>query len=101
MKMIDQALLSTKLPNRITGEEQKKQINPDKTLIQSFEKIFEKTDQNLKLADQAVLKANTGESVNLHELMIAMEKADISLRLMVQVRNKAIDAYHEIMRMQV
>jgi flagellar hook-basal body complex protein FliE len=80
---------------------QKKKIDSAKTLAQTFEKIFESTEQNLKLADQAVLKANTGESVNLHELMISMEKADISLRLMVQVRNKAIDAYQEIMRMQI
>jgi flagellar hook-basal body complex protein FliE len=80
---------------------QKKQINSPGTLAQTFEKIFESTEQNLKLADQAVLKANTGESVDLHELMISMEKADISLRLMVQLRNKAIDAYQEIMRMQI
>jgi flagellar hook-basal body complex protein FliE len=82
-------------------EGQKKQINLAGTLAQTFEKIFESTEQNLKTADQAVLQANTGESVNLHELMISMEKADISLRLMVQVRNKAIDAYQEIMRMQI
>jgi flagellar hook-basal body complex protein FliE len=82
-------------------EGQKKQINLAGTLAQTFEKIFESTEQNLKIADQAVLQANTGENVNLHELMISMEKADISLRMMVQVRNKAIDAYQEIMRMQI
>jgi len=42
-----------------------------------------------------------GESKNLHETMIAMEKADISFRLMMGVRNKIIEAYQEIMRMQV
>ena len=73
----------------------------DGTLGQTFKNIFEMAEQNLKNADQTVLKANTGDSVNLHELMLAMEKADISLRLMVQVRNKAVDAYQEIMRMQV
>jgi len=34
-------------------------------------------------------------------VMISMEKADISMRLMLQVRNKVLDAYQEIMRMQV
>jgi flagellar hook-basal body complex protein FliE len=52
-------------------------------------------------ADKAVERLQTGESKNLHEVMIAMEKADISLRLTVQMRNKALDAYQEIMRMQV
>lgn len=52
-------------------------------------------------ADRAVEQLHTGEAKNLHEVMISMEKADISLRLMVQMRNKAVEAYQEIMRMQV
>ncbi len=52
-------------------------------------------------ADKAVEQLQTGESENLHEVMIAMEKADISLRLTVQMRNKVLEAYQEIMRMQV
>ena len=85
----------------VSGEGEKKPNNSSLTLAQTFEKVFENTEQNLQIADQAVLKSNMGENVDLHEMMIAMEKADISLRLMVQLRNKAIDAYHEIMRMQV
>ncbi len=52
-------------------------------------------------ADQAIDKLQTGQTHNLHGVMIAMEKADISMRLLMQVRNKVIDAYQEIMRMQV
>lgn len=52
-------------------------------------------------ADLAVEQLQTGESRNLHEVMIAMEKADISLKLAVQMRNKVLEAYQEIMRMQV
>jgi flagellar hook-basal body complex protein FliE len=54
-----------------------------------------------KSADVQMEKLATGQSQNLHETMIASEKAEISLKLMVQVRNKIIDAYHEIMKMQV
>ncbi len=42
-----------------------------------------------------------GESVELHDVVLAAEKARLSLDLVVQVRNKAIEAYQEIMRMQV
>lgn len=42
----------------------------------------------------------TGETDNLHNAMISAEKADLALLLAVQVRNKVIDAYNEIMRMQ-
>ena len=52
-------------------------------------------------ADSAVEKFQTGQSHNLHGVMIALEEADISMRMMMQVRNKVVDAYQEIMRMQV
>lgn len=52
-------------------------------------------------ADTAVQKLATGESKGLHEVMIAMEKSSISFQFLSQVRNKAVEAYHEIMRMQV
>lgn len=54
-----------------------------------------------KDADTKVQNLATGKTQNLHETMIATEKADIALRLMVQVRNKIIDAYQEVMKMQV
>jgi flagellar hook-basal body complex protein FliE len=38
---------------------------------------------------------------DLQETMIALEKADVSFKLMMQIRNKVLDAYQEIMRMQV
>lgn len=42
-----------------------------------------------------------GEAINSHDVMIAGEKADLSLRLTIQIRNKIIDAYSEVMRMQI
>lgn len=52
-------------------------------------------------ADRAAEQVAAGETKNLHEAMIKLEEADISLRMMVQIRNKAVEAYQEIMRMQV
>ncbi|MDD4075308.1 MAG: flagellar hook-basal body complex protein FliE [Eubacteriales bacterium] len=42
-----------------------------------------------------------GESNNLHDPMIAATEAELSVSLVVQIRDKALDAYNEIMRMQV
>jgi flagellar hook-basal body complex protein FliE len=42
-----------------------------------------------------------GQAPSVHDTMIAMEKADVSLRLTTKVRNKVVEAYQEIMRMQV
>lgn len=43
----------------------------------------------------------TGEVNNLHEITIANTEAELTLNLAIQVRNKVIDAYNEVMRMQV
>ncbi len=51
--------------------------------------------------DQAIEKLQSGDAKHLHEVMIAVEEADISLRMLVQMRNKAMQAYEEIMRMQI
>lgn len=40
-------------------------------------------------------------NANLHEVMIALQKANVSFQEMVQVRNKLVSAYHEVMNMQV
>jgi flagellar hook-basal body complex protein FliE len=42
-----------------------------------------------------------GKAKNIHETMLAVERADMSLKLLMQVRNKLLDAYREVMRMQV
>src|SRR3954451_16064913 len=52
-------------------------------------------------ADAAITALATGDKASLHDTMIALEQADLSFRLMMQVRNKIVDAYQEIMRMQV
>ncbi|OGQ88106.1 MAG: flagellar hook-basal body complex protein FliE [Deltaproteobacteria bacterium RIFOXYD12_FULL_56_24] len=52
-------------------------------------------------ADLLVKGLASGEHANIHETMIAMEKSGISFRLMTRVQQKALDAYREIMRMQI
>ncbi len=51
--------------------------------------------------DLAIQKLQSGDAEHLHEVMIAVEEADVSLRMLVQMRNKALDAYNEILRMQI
>lgn len=52
-------------------------------------------------AGKAVEKMVGGEAVDLHEVMVAVEKAKTSFDLLMEIRNKALEAYREIMRMQV
>ena len=50
-------------------------------------------------ADQAVKDFAAGKDAGLHETMLSLERAEISMKFLMSVRNRVIDAYHEIMRM--
>lgn len=52
-------------------------------------------------ASRAVDALVTGQSTNIHQTMVAMQQADVSFQLMMQVRNKLVTAYEEIQRMQI
>jgi flagellar hook-basal body complex protein FliE len=52
-------------------------------------------------AGEAVTGLLSGKNVSLHQAMIGMEEASISFQLMVEVRNKMLESYQELMRMQV
>ena len=57
-------------------------------------------DHLQKEADRAAHELATGKVENVHQAMIAMEKADVSFRLMVEARNRIVKAYEEVMKMQ-
>jgi flagellar hook-basal body complex protein FliE len=71
----------------------------------SFSDILKNSVEQVNLyqnqADTAVKELIAGRNKNIHETMLTIERADTSLKLMMQVRNKILDAYREIMRMQV
>ncbi len=52
-------------------------------------------------ANQAVDALVTGQTQDLHGTMVALQQADVSFQLMMQIRNKLVTAYEEIQRMQV
>ena len=58
-------------------------------------------DASLDRADHALQQLALGETSNIHHVMIALEEARLSFELALQVRNKVLEAYQEVMRMQV
>ncbi len=52
-------------------------------------------------ADMAVRDLAVGRAENVHDVIVAISEADLSFRLMMQMRNKLVEAYREIMRLQV
>ncbi|NDE16286.1 flagellar hook-basal body complex protein FliE [bacterium] len=58
-------------------------------------------NEHAKTADKMATSVATGKSENLHEAMLAASTAELTFNLMVQVRNRALEAYQEVMRMPV
>lgn len=72
---------------------------------EAFGKMLSSTINQVNQAElsgnKAIENLHTGKAKNLHEVMIAVEEADLSIRMLVQMRNKALEAYNEIMRLQI
>ena len=63
--------------------------------------LLEGANNHQLQADQAIKDLVTGESQNVHEVMLALAKADLNLRTVLEIRDRSIEAYREIMRMQL
>lgn len=70
-----------------------------------FQDLFQDAVNNVKTTDSnlndELYKLTTGQSDDLHNVIISSQKATLSVQLLVQLRNKALDAYNEVMRMSV
>jgi flagellar hook-basal body complex protein FliE len=66
-----------------------------------LQQAIDQVNQTQQEAEKAAQDFAIGESQSIHDTIIRLEKADLSLRLLTQVRNKVVEAYQEVMRMQV
>jgi len=62
---------------------------------------IENVNQSLNINDQNIEKLALGETISTHDLMITMEQAKFQLELAIEVRNRLVEGYQEIMRMQL
>ena len=81
--------------NNIEQEKSKTQFS---SVVKGYLENVNNTDADGK---QLNVKATTGEVENVHDVTIATQKAKVALELTVTVRDKAVEAYQEIMRMQI
>jgi len=87
------------LPNGLDGAEGGDNGGMD--FASWLRKSMAETNQQLMDADQQVTRLALGETDNLHQVMISLERAKLSFQLMVQVRNKFLEAYQDVLRMQI
>ncbi|MCH8927774.1 MAG: flagellar hook-basal body complex protein FliE [Candidatus Marinimicrobia bacterium] len=66
----------------------------------SFGSFMREVNQAQKEAGEKIISVINGKEEDLHSAMVASEKAGLSFRLMLELRNKLLETYHEIMRMR-
>ena len=92
-------------PNMIPGLADHRPGGHTRTLIEnlgdSFSRMLADVNQAQQAADRKIEEFATTPEKDIHGTMIAMEKAGITLRMLLQVRAKLISAYHEFSRMQI
>ena len=78
-------------------------VKPDGagSFLDHLKNAVEKVDQGQVRRDDAVESMVTGEIGEVHDVMIAAEEAKLSFELMLEVRNKLLESYQQIMQMQV
>jgi flagellar hook-basal body complex protein FliE len=64
-------------------------------------RMVEEVNAKQNSAAEAMQSLQSGGNVSLHQAVIAMEEASVSFQLMVEVRNKLLESYQEMMRMQI
>ena len=78
---------------------------PKQNLADSFKDILsnalDKVNTIQQQADVTIKQFATGEIEDIHQVMTAVEEANLALKLTIQIRNKILESYREIMRMQV
>lgn len=66
-----------------------------------LDQFVQEVNQDQWAAKQANWRLVNGEAENLHDVVMAAEKAEVSFQLTLQMRNRIMEAYQEMMRMQV
>ncbi|MGM7701167.1 flagellar hook-basal body complex protein FliE [Pseudalkalibacillus sp. Hm43] len=95
---------SVSLMNKLSNQTVVKSSTPDQArteMASSFKEMLKQVNDAQIKSDVETEKLISGKTDNLHNVMITAEKASVTLQTAVEVRNKAIEAYQEVMRMQV
>jgi flagellar hook-basal body complex protein FliE len=69
--------------------------------VSTLDQGLSQVDNSLKAADLQLRRLAAGEDIPVHDVMLTMEQARMDLMLAVEVRNRLVEAYQELMRMQV
>ena len=88
------------VPSRIEGNGAPRTDNAS-SFQNTVKRLVREVNSLQHHSDEMVKRTMAGEITDIHEVMVAVEEATIALNLMLEIRNKALEAYQEMMRMPV
>jgi flagellar hook-basal body complex protein FliE len=83
------------------GVETEESLNNQQSFGDVLSDAINSVDQTMKNSDTKVQEFVAGETNNVHDVMISMQRAKLSFDLMVEVRNKVVETYQDVSRMQI
>ncbi len=81
--------------------ENKKSEKKDSNFMELIKNYIDDVNEKQIDSDKTIERFLKGEEKDITKVVLSMEKADVSLQLFLQIRNKLVQAYQDIMRMQV
>jgi flagellar hook-basal body complex protein FliE len=87
--------------NRIQKVDFNDPSNQEASFADMIRDAVQSVDDMQKVSETGVENILAGKAENIHEVMISMQKAQLSFQLMVEMRNKAVETYQELSRMQI
>ena len=86
-------------PSAITAA--REPVDGESSFARTITSLLQDVNAQQLQSDHSLQQLVTGETDNVHNVVLAVAKADLSFRLVLEIRNRLIESYQEIMRMQV
>jgi flagellar hook-basal body complex protein FliE len=99
--MVISSIQSTLSPQNVSQPSLSTGASGGESFTKYLENALDQVNQTSEAADRLAASYSSGGPVTLDQLMIAEQQASLSLDLVVQVRNRVVNAYQSIMNMQV
>ncbi len=93
--------IRSSIPSQINSISKTPQQDTLKEVGKTFDSLLQDLNATQKTSDDLMTKLAAGEDVDIHQVMIAADQADISFKIAIGIRDKLVDAYKEISRMNV
>lgn len=93
--------IRSSIPSQINSISKTPQQETLKEVGKTFDSLLQDLNATQKTSDDLMTKLAAGEDVDIHQVMIAADQADISFKIAIGIRDKLVDAYKEISRMNV